>query len=230
LAVPLPLTSRLPICRVFFSPFLIRSNQSTMPTRDLIEQILDDHKEIRAFCTKIQEERDNPKEAIKWFHQLTWEVARHSVAEELVLYPMMEKELGINGKEMADSSRADHQRTKDDLQYLEGASTLEDMGMHERFYKMAEELLVHLDKEERDDIASLQKVASRDSLLHAGKDFKRTKHFAPTRPHPENSMKPLFETPYSLMVAPIDKLRDMFRSFPEHDEVERVEAEATGHS
>ncbi|OQV20316.1 putative hemerythrin-like protein [Hypsibius exemplaris] len=212
-------------------PISFQRTQATMPQqRDLIEQILDDHLEIRAFCKEIQKHRDNPKEAIKWFHQLTWEVARHSVAEELVLYPLMEQELGSWGKQMADDSRADHQRTKDDLQFLSDASTLEEMQMHERYVKMADELLVHLDKEEREDIASLKGVASPDVLLKAGKDFKRTKHFAPTRPHPENSMKPLFETPYSLMVAPIDKLRDLFRSFPDHDAVEAVEAKATGHS
>ncbi|GAU99463.1 hypothetical protein RvY_10463 [Ramazzottius varieornatus] len=199
----------------------------TMTKQNLLELILDDHKEIRAFCKQVQS--TEPKESIKWLHQLTWEVARHSVAEELILYPLMEKELGDEGRRMADSSRYDHQRTKEDLQFLENATTLEDPEYMSRYVRMADELLEHLDKEERDDIAHVRKFVSEELLMEAAKDFKRTKHFVPTRPHPEMSQKPLFETPYSLIVTPIDKLRDMFRSFPDHDKVEEVEARATGH-
>ena len=122
-----------------------------MSKQNLLELILDDHKEIRAFCKQVQS--TEPSEAIKWMHQLTWEVARHSVAEELILYPLMEKELGAKGKQMADDSREDHQRIKEDLQFLESATTLEDPQYMSRYVKMADELLEHLDKEEREDIA-----------------------------------------------------------------------------
>lgn len=40
----------------------------------------------------------------------TWELARHSVAEELVLYPAMERYLeGERGREMAEKDREEHQ-------------------------------------------------------------------------------------------------------------------------
>lgn len=45
----------------------------------------------------------------RWARQLTWEVARHAVGEELVVYPLMEKHLGAEGKKLADEDRADHQ-------------------------------------------------------------------------------------------------------------------------
>ncbi|XP_055337109.1 uncharacterized protein LOC129587396 [Paramacrobiotus metropolitanus] len=201
-----------------------------MSNQDLVEQILDDHKEMRAFIDKIQQTcPSQPEEATKWLHQLVWEVARHSVAEELILYPLMETELGAVGKNLADSSRADHQRTKDDLQFLEN-KTLADPAAVARYRQMADELIVHLKKEEDEDLTQVRLNVGQDKLLQAGKEFKRTKFFAPTRPHPENSMDPRFETPYSLLVAPLDKLRDLFRSFPDRDLVEKVEAEATGHS
>lgn len=209
----------------FFSTFgLLHAEDKllrTMPERDLLEQIIHDHKEMRAFCDKIESLKADKKEATIWLHQLVWEVARHSVAEELILYPLMEKELGATGKTLADSSREDHQRTKDDLQFLEG-KTLANPEAEARYLKMAEELLVHLKKEEDEDLTHVRKSVSKKVLEDAGKDFQRTKHFAPTRPHPENSMKPIFETPYSLIVAPIDKLRDMFQTFPDHEDVEKV--------
>lgn len=44
----------------------------------------------------------------EWSNQLRWELARHSVAEELVLYPAMEKHMGERGRALADGDRADH--------------------------------------------------------------------------------------------------------------------------
>lgn len=45
----------------------------------------------------------------RWARQLIWEVARHAVSEELVIYPLMEKHLGVHGQRLADEDRADHQ-------------------------------------------------------------------------------------------------------------------------
>ena len=45
----------------------------------------------------------------RWAHQLTWEVARHAVGEELVVYPLMEKHLGAKGLDLANQDRAEHQ-------------------------------------------------------------------------------------------------------------------------
>jgi hypothetical protein len=45
----------------------------------------------------------------RWARQLIWEVARHAVGEELVIYPLMEKHLGVQGQKLADEDRADHQ-------------------------------------------------------------------------------------------------------------------------
>lgn len=45
----------------------------------------------------------------RWSRLLTWEIARHAVGEELVVYPLLEKHLGVKGKELADKDRSDHQ-------------------------------------------------------------------------------------------------------------------------
>lgn len=45
----------------------------------------------------------------RWARQLTWEVARHAVGEEIVVYPLMEKYLGERGMELAEHDRAEHQ-------------------------------------------------------------------------------------------------------------------------
>ena len=45
----------------------------------------------------------------RWARQLTWEIARHAVGEEIIVYPLMEKHLGKKGTELTDQDRADHQ-------------------------------------------------------------------------------------------------------------------------
>jgi hypothetical protein len=45
----------------------------------------------------------------RWANQLIWEVARHAVAEEIVVYPLMEKHLGQQGVELANGDRTEHQ-------------------------------------------------------------------------------------------------------------------------
>lgn len=45
----------------------------------------------------------------RWSRQLIWEIARHAVGEEIVVYPLMEKLLGERGVMLADQDRADHQ-------------------------------------------------------------------------------------------------------------------------
>ena len=50
----------------------------------------------------------NEKDAIAWANQLVWEVARHAVGEEIVVYPLMEKHMGEEGKRLADDDRREH--------------------------------------------------------------------------------------------------------------------------
>lgn len=57
---------------------------------------------------KAVDAKDNDA-ASRWARQLTWEVARHAAGEEIIVYPLMEKHLGEEGKKLADEDRAEHQ-------------------------------------------------------------------------------------------------------------------------
>ncbi|EIM83794.1 uncharacterized protein STEHIDRAFT_38633, partial [Stereum hirsutum FP-91666 SS1] len=41
-----------------------------------------------------QKSAGDPDAQARWAHQLTWEVARHAVGEELIVYPLMEEHMG----------------------------------------------------------------------------------------------------------------------------------------
>lgn len=58
---------------------------------------------------KRAKERGDVDAQTRWYHQLRWEIARHAVGEEIVVYPLMEKYLGEKGKKLADHDREEHQ-------------------------------------------------------------------------------------------------------------------------
>jgi hypothetical protein len=81
-------------------------------------------------------------------------------------------------------------------------------------------LSLHIKEEEREDLPALEQAILNnkgDGESEAlAKTFDRTKHFVPSRSHPSAGENPAFESVLGLMSAPIDKLADLFRKFPEN--------------
>jgi len=46
----------------------------------------------------------------RYANQFTRELARHSIAEELIVYPAMENWIGLKGEQLADNERPQHNR------------------------------------------------------------------------------------------------------------------------
>jgi len=78
-------------------------------SKRISDLIIHDHAELSDYYKQIKNAKDSETKA-KWQNQFIWELARHSIAEELVVYPAMEKYLGSNGKDMADHDRKEHRK------------------------------------------------------------------------------------------------------------------------
>ncbi|KAI9011303.1 HHE domain-containing protein [Gaertneriomyces semiglobifer] len=188
----------------------------------VIDEIIKDHKEIQTYYEQYLANTDNPSEQQKWANQFQWEVARHSIGEELVLYPAFEKFLGANGKAMADKDRKEHQAVKDDLYSLKDHK----VGTQEFdaiMAKLIRELRQHMNEEETQDLPRFRAAISAAEGEKLGKEFMMTKKFVPTRSHPSAPDQPPFETVVGLLTAPMDKLKDMFKKFPSEAELKAVE-------
>jgi hypothetical protein len=75
----------------------------------------------------------------------------------------------------------------------------------------------HIKGEEEQDLVSLEtalKKSQSETSEALAKSFGNTKMFIPTRSHPSAGEHPPFETVMGLLVAPMDKLADLFRKFP----------------
>jgi hemerythrin-like domain-containing protein len=205
----------------------------------LADAIKDDHRELEEAYNKILSAKTSDEKA-RWQNQFTWELARHSIGEELIVYPLMEKNLP-KGKEMADKDRSEHQtvrlftspfslppfppffntkcctdkeQVKEHLYKFQGLSP-EDTEFEPTLKSLWTNLSQHIKEEESEDLPSLEKTLDQDDSEKQTKKFMRTKKFIPTRSHPSAPDKPPFETVAGLMAAPIDHLADLFRKFPE---------------
>jgi hypothetical protein len=74
-----------------------------------MDAIKHDHAELKDYYHKILDAKDSDTKA-RWQNQFTWELARHSTGEELVVYPAMERNMGDEGKQMADKDRSEHNK------------------------------------------------------------------------------------------------------------------------
>jgi hemerythrin superfamily protein len=87
-------------------PFSVRfANTATMTT--ISNAIIKDHRELAQYYNEVVNSSDHDHQQ-RYGNQFTWELARHSVGEELVVYPAFEKYMGSKGKEMAEHDRKEH--------------------------------------------------------------------------------------------------------------------------
>ncbi|TRM59882.1 hypothetical protein BD626DRAFT_506749 [Schizophyllum amplum] len=184
-----------------------------MSSRTLTDAIKEDHQEMYEYYDKYTKAAGDVDAQERWARQLIWEVARHAVGEELVVYPLMEQHMGDKGLKLADQDRADHQDVKEKLYKIESMQ----VGSKEYDSLLAtvmDHLHKHNDSEEQQDLPELEPILGSDGSASAAQTFSRTKKFVPTRAHPSAPNKPPFETVAGLMAAPIDKIKDMFAKFP----------------
>ncbi|ETI25458.1 hypothetical protein G647_02231 [Cladophialophora carrionii CBS 160.54] len=177
------------------------------------EAIKHDHAELKEYYNNILNATDTESK-IRWQNQFTWELARHSIGEELVVYPAMEEHLGDEGKQLAQKDRDGHNKVKQLLYKFQGLAP-SSKDFEPTIKSLWEVLTKHIEEEESDDLPKLEKAIPDGNSSQMAKSFERTKMFVPTRSHPSAPDKPPFETVAGLMAAPLDKLSDIFRRFPQ---------------
>ncbi|KAI0451521.1 HHE domain protein [Xylaria acuta] len=176
------------------------------------DSIIHDHRELEQYYNNTKNAKSND-EKTQWRNQFTWELARHSIGEELVVYPAFERLLP-NGKEMADKDRKEHLTVKDYLYQFQDLKP-EDPNFSKTLEALWTDLSAHIREEEHDDLPALEKALDEHHSEKISKSFGRTKMFIPTRSHPSAPDKPPFETVAGLLAAPLDHLKDLFRKFPD---------------
>ncbi|KAL2024851.1 hypothetical protein VTK56DRAFT_3550 [Thermocarpiscus australiensis] len=181
----------------------------------ITDAIIKDHRELEQCYNEITNSSDHDHQD-RFGNQFTWELARHSVAEELIVYPAFEKHLGDNGRKMAESDRKDHHRVKELLKEFQNMKAQQPEFLP-KLKELWGVLSKHIEDEEKSDLPALESAlrsAAGESEKMA-KKFGMTKAFVPSRSHPSAGENPYFESAMGLLAAPIDHIADIFRKFPE---------------
>jgi hemerythrin superfamily protein len=174
-------------------------------TKDLITILVEDHQEVKDLFSRIVASAD-PEERRDLADRATAELARHSVAEEMYLYPTVKDKIP-EGRTLAEQEVEEHAEVERLLKELEGLPG-DDASFERVFVKIRNDVLQHVREEEDELFPMLRGHLREDELVELGQRAERAKSTAPTRPHPSSPDTP----PLNKLLAPgaglVDRVRD----------------------
>ena len=176
-----------------------------MAQKDVVDILTADHREMIGLLELIEETTD-PAERRALADAATAEIVRHSVAEELFVYPVYTREV-TDGADEVEHDKEEHQELEETLVKLEGVDS-EDADFMRLVRELKGQLDHHVDDEESDQFPKLRRAVSADELVDLGRKVEAAKKVAPTRPHPDSPHSELVHMTVGLGVGMVDRLRD----------------------
>jgi hemerythrin superfamily protein len=172
---------------------------------DAIDVLTTDHREATELIEQILASAD-PHERRDLADSLIAELVRHSVAEEMYVYPAMRKHLP-DGDEAVEHDTSEHKQLERTMKELESADT-----SSPRFAELVRDLRAtladHVDDEESEQFPKLRRHLPEQDLVSMKKAVEAAKKLAPTRPHPATPNAELFHKTVGPGVGLVDRLRD----------------------
>lgn len=172
---------------------------------DVVDILTTDHKEMMELAGQIKRSSDI-EERRDTTETLIAEVMRHAVAEEMYVYPVIEKCIP-NGTEEVEHDKQEHDEIVQVMKQLEDCNAADPLFM-ERVEKLEGLLSHHADDEESEQFPKMRSHLSSEQLTELGKKVEEAKKMAPTRPHPSAPHSELFHKSVGTGVGMVDRLRD----------------------
>ncbi|EGU87111.1 hypothetical protein FOQG_16423 [Fusarium oxysporum f. sp. raphani 54005] len=187
-----------PQFRTLLRPQVLRASprfmriQTAALSSAISDAIIQDHRELEKYYNEVINSADHDHKQ-RFGNQFVWELARHSIGEELI------KELLKEFQNMKST----------DSDYVP------------KLKELWAPLWQHIREEENLDLPALEQSlqAQGEETEFLARRFDHTKKFVLTRSHPRAGEKPPFETVMGLMAAPMGKLADMLRKFPDQSKL-----------
>src|SRR5689334_419063 len=140
--------------------------------------------------------------------QLTVEVIKHAVAEEVHLYPLLRK-VFPNGNEVADHEIEEHSEVEELLKQLEKMEPT-DPEYQATLNRVMDALEHHARDEETNVFPELRSKLPKSELMELGNKIRSTKKIAPTHPHPAAPDTAPWNKLAGPMAGLVDRARDAF--------------------
>jgi hemerythrin superfamily protein len=178
--------------------------------RDVIEVLEHDHREVEQMFSELESLRgastdDDLSRRKELAEQVTIELVRHSVAEEVLVYPQVEEKVSA---EEAEHAREEHAEAEEAMQRLEKLDA-DDPGFDDELATLMSEIRHHIEDEEGEMFAHMREVIDEDELRKLGERVEAFKKVAPTRPHPNVPNEALPRTAAGPAASLFDRMRDL---------------------
>jgi hypothetical protein len=181
--------------------------------RDVIEVLEHDHREVEEMFAELEtlrgastEEAKERRKAVT--EQVTIELVRHSVAEEVLVYPQVEDKVSA---EEAEHAREEHAQAEETLQQLEKLDA-DDPAFDDELATLMAEIRHHIEDEEGEMFAHMRQVMDPAELRKLGGRVEAFKKVAPTRPHPHVPNTAVARTAAGPAASLFDRMRDLATS------------------
>ena len=153
--------------------------------RDVVDLLSADHREFDRIFRELEQLRgatgpDVVQRKRELVDEVTIGLAKHSVAEETQVYPLVEKQLD---KDEAEHSKEEHAEAEETMKRLERMDAA-DPEFDAVVAHLIQEIRHHVEHEEGRMFAELRSSLTRDQLVELAGKVESVKKFAPTRPHP----------------------------------------------
>ena len=177
--------------------------------RDVIEVLEHDHREVEEMFAELESLRGAATEEARArrkdvTEQVTIELVRHSVAEEVIVYPEVDKKVS---PDEAEHARKEHAEAEETLQRLEKLDA-DDPAFDDELETLMREIRHHIAEEEGEMFAHMRQAIDEDELRTLGARVEAFKKVAPTRPHPNVPNEALPRVAAGPAASLFDRMRD----------------------
>ena len=178
---------------------------NTAKGEDVVDVLTADH---RLMLDRLAEIRNTsePSERRDLADAVIAEVMRHSVAEEMIVYPAIEEHVP-NGKEEVEHDKQEHDEIVAVMKQIEDVDASGPVFM-DRIGELEAQLRHHAHDEEADQFPMLRAHIPADRLVDMADKVQNAMKLAPTRPHPNAPHSELFHKTVGPGVGMVDRLRD----------------------
>ncbi|MGN9774577.1 hemerythrin domain-containing protein [Micromonospora sp. H33] len=188
------------------------TNPQATTGRDVLDVLITDHREVEVLFVELENRQGTPEHRRHLADVVIAELVRHSVAEEMYVYPTARKALP-DGDQIAEheiSEHADAERTMKDLESVDPT----DPRFDELLAHLTRTIRHHVQDEECDLFPRLRAAVAHEELVELADRVEAAKKAAPTRPHPSAPDRP----PANKLLAPgtglVDRVRDALSGRP----------------
>jgi hemerythrin superfamily protein len=179
---------------------------------DLIDVLMADHRRVEALFAELSTGTGDPDHRKRLTDVVIAELVRHSVAEEMYLYPAVKKALP-DGEQLSEHEIREHAEAEVLMNRIDRLDAT-DPEFEPAVARLVAAVRRHVRDEESDVFPRLRQACGPDELRRLGRKVEAAKMIAPTRPHPAAPDHP----PFNKLVAPgtglVDRVRDALTNRP----------------